>query len=156
MKTVKKWKRRRPGIYLARTRKHLRPLRRENGYVGRSVNVPLRIRQHMGQDRRHMAKPWSDLDPQWWVLRVPWWLGWKWVLAPLELTAILLLLPRYNHQFNLANPRRIRLTTQAAQRAERNGAGRAYHVRAVLAQYVWRAAGLVFILAGLCGYALTR
>lgn len=156
MKIIRKWKRRRPGIYLARTQKHLRPMRKENGYVGRSVNVKIRIRQHLGQDRRHVQKPWADLDPAWLVLRLPWWLGWTWVLAPLEALAILLLAPRYNHQLNTWNPRRVPLTTQAAQRAERNGAGRAYHVKAVMAAWAYRAAGLVLVLAGLLGYALTR
>jgi hypothetical protein len=115
-----KAKRRQAGIYLVRTRKH-RGRGRENGYVGRSNNWKIRKRQHLGQDSRHKEKPWADLDPQWHVLRLPWWLSWKWVQAPLEATAILLLAPRYNHMLNLANPRRVPLSTQALQRAERDG-----------------------------------
>lgn len=133
MKFIAHAKRRRAGIYLVRTRKHLALARRENGYVGRSNNVPIRIKQHLGQDRRHKPKPWTDLDPRWLVLRLPWWLSWRWVQAPLEALAIWLLAPRYNHSLNLHNPRRVPLHVQARQRAERDAAPRGYHVKVVLA-----------------------
>lgn len=118
-KWLRKIKRRRAGIYLVRTRKHKRPRQRENGYVGRSNDWVIRRRQHLGQDKRHPAKPWTDLDPEWHVLRLPWWLSWKWVQAPLELLAIRILLPRYNHTMNLGNPRRVPLSLQRIQRAHR-------------------------------------
>ena len=155
MQTPAKWwrkcKRRKPGIYLARTLQHLHPTRRENGYVGRSNNVPLRIKQHFGLSRNQQPKPWTDLDPVWRVLRLPWWLGWKWVLAPLELAAILLLLPRYNHQMNLANPRRVPLSVQAQQRAVRAGLPFPYRSRPALARLgraVLLSLGSVLVLGG--------
>jgi hypothetical protein len=125
---VKRWarkvRRRTPGIYLVRTDRHMRP-GRENGYVGLSNNLELRRRQHLKNKIENgrivaLAKPWSDLDPVWHYLRLPWWLGWRWCLAPLEFLAIKLLLPRYNHTMNLANPRRVPLGTQRAQRLHRD------------------------------------
>jgi hypothetical protein len=138
-------KRRRAGIYLARTRRH-RGRRRENGYVGRSNNVPIRIKQHLGMDSRHVAKPWADLDPRWFVLRLPWWLSWKWVQVPLEALGIWLLLPRYNHQLNQGNPRRVPLSVQARKRAARDG------VRITMRRHFprpsgYRITGVLFILS---------
>jgi hypothetical protein len=134
VKWIKRAKRRKAGIYLARTRKHLAWARKENGYVGRSNNVPIRIKQHLGQDKRHPAKSWADLDPIWRVLWLPWWLSWKWVQVPLEWLAIKLSLPRYNYQHNLTNPRRVPLPVQARQRAERDAQPRIYHVKVAAAR----------------------
>lgn len=144
MKLFARARRRKAGIYLARTRKH-RSRRRENGYVGRSNNVPIRIKQHLGQDSRHKPKPWSDLDPRWHVLWLPWWLSWKWVQVPLEYAAIKLLLPRYNHQHNLTNPRRIPLHLQAIQRENRDMglAPREYDARTLLT-----ALGAILVVVG--------
>lgn len=137
MKSPRKWwrsvRRRRAGIYLVRTDKHLRPGRRENGYVGRSNNVRIRITQHLGHGS-HKPKPWADLHPRWHVLRLPWWLSWRWIQAPLEAAAILLLAPRYNHSLNLANPRRVPLSVQARQRAERDRMPGFYHVKVAVAR----------------------
>lgn len=158
MQTPAKWwrkcKRRKPGIYLARTRKHLRPARRENGYLGRSVNMDLRQKCHEGTCRHvnHKPKPWLDLDPIWLRLRLPWWLGWKWVLAPLELAAILLLLPRYNDQLNHGNPRRVPISQQYRQRAVRDGLApldRAHLALARLGRTVLQGLGVGLILGGL-------
>jgi len=157
-KLVRKWKRRKPGIYLVRTDRHLRP-GRENGYVGRSVNWEIRRRQHLGQDARHTAKPWADLRPGWRVLRLPWWLGWVWVLAPLEWLAIKVLLPRYNAQHNHGNPRRVTLSRATAQRLERDTAapGLARKRLAVTwGMYALRGAGAACLLAGVAGYLLNR
>lgn len=159
MRIIKKWKRRKPGIYLVRTDKHLHPARRENAYVGRSNNVPLRTLQHLGKSRGAKAKSWTDLNPRWHVLRLPWWLGWTWVLAPLEAAAILLLMPRYNHQLNKGNPRRVQLSAQARQRAERDAAPRSYHVKVQAyraGRIALRVAGVLMIVAGLSGYLMTR
>lgn len=177
MKTIRKWKRRRPGVYAFRTRQHLNMLRREWGYVGESVNIRLRERCHLGTCAhkptvQHVAggtvvsgrgcspKPWTDLDPiRHTIIRLPWWLGFKWVLRPLETLVILALAPRYNWQKNAWNPRRVPLNAQAAQRAERNGYGRAYQTKAVAARalgIVLRVAGVLLILAGLSGYLITR
>lgn len=177
MKTIKKWKRRRPGIYAFRTRKHLNMLRREWGYVGESVNIRLRERCHLGtcghkpsvqhvaggtivSSRGCVAKPWTDLDPvRYTIIRLPWWLGFKWVLRPLETLVMLVLWPRYNRQKNGWNPRRVPPSTQAAQRAERNGYGPAYRAKAQAARLgraVLQLAGVLLILAGLSGYLITR
>lgn len=115
----RKVRRRRPGIYLVRTDRHRRR-GRENGYVGLSNNLELRRLQHLGLRGTAPAKPWSDLDPVWHYLRLPWWLGWRWVLAPLEAFAIWLLAPRYNQTMNKANPRRVPLGQQAVQRQQRD------------------------------------
>ncbi|HET9349408.1 MAG TPA: hypothetical protein VFO13_09735, partial [Arthrobacter sp.] len=72
---------------------------------------------------------------------------------------ILALAPRYNWQKNGWNPRRVPPSTQAAQRAERNGYGRAYQTKAGAARalgIVLRLAGVLLILAGLSGYLITR
>lgn len=149
MKFVVRAKRRRAGIYLVRMRRHLSRVRRENGYVGRSNNVPIRIKQHMGQDRRHQPKSWTDLDPVWHVLWLPWWLSWKWVQAPLEALAIWLLAPRYNHALNLANPRRVPLSVQARQRRERDGQSGIYRAKRASARFAYLAAGWTLVLGGL-------
>lgn len=121
---VMKWKRRRPGIYLARTRKHLQPRgRRENGYVGLSNHLDRRQAEHEGRGRYGApAKPWIDLDPVWLRLPLPWWMGFRWVLAPIEYVAIKALLPRYNDQHNRSNPRRVTPREQKAQRRQRDRA----------------------------------
>lgn len=147
-----KWRRRRPGIYLVRTRKHAGRTR-ENGYVGLSNNVSMRRLDHLGQGRYgHAAKPWTDLDPVWHVLKLPWWLGFRWTLAPLEYVAIRVLLPRYNVTHNLGNPRRVTPAMQRAQRAQRD-LGTIHLYRRLFA---WRPSfvqvlGIVAILAGAIG-----
>lgn len=156
MSWAAKVRRRRPGIYLARTRKHTNPRRRENGYIGLSNNLALRHAQHMGRGGYGApAKPWSDLDPAWHCLRLPWWLGWRWVLAPLEFLAIRLLLPRYNVTHNLGNPRRVSPYRQRAQRAQRDGIAHGDRVAGIWmkterqAAWVYRiAAGLLLLTAG--------
>lgn len=154
MNWLAKVKRRRAGIYLARTRKH-RGRGRENSYVGRSNNVNLRIRQHMGQDSRHAPKPWSDLDPRWRRLPLPWWLSWRWVQAPLEALAIWALLPRYNVLLNRRNPRRVTLAEQRRQRARRDAGmvltGAPGYGRAALLVL-----GLLLVAVGIVGHLATQ
>lgn len=151
MKFIQRARRRRAGIYLVRTRRHLSMARRENGYVGRSNNVPIRKGQHLGLDKRHKAKPWTDLNPRWHVLWLPWWLSWKWVQAPLEWLGVKLLLPRYNHTMNLTNPRRVALSVQARQRAERDAQPGSYHVKVMAARVgriTYLALGWALIVGG--------
>lgn len=122
MSWLAKVKRRRAGIYLARTRKH-RGRGRENGYVGRSNNVKLRERCHRGQCSHAgcAAKPWIDLDPVFhWIVKLPWWLSWRWVQSPIEALCIAVLMPRYNVQLNKQNPRRVTPAEQRRQRAKRD------------------------------------
>lgn len=124
MSLLRKWRRRQPGIYLERTRKHNNPRKRENGYVGLSNNTHMRKLDHRGLGRYGAkAKPWSDLDPQQHVLRLPWWLGFRWTMAPIEVLAIRLLLPRYNVMHNRGNFRRVPLVQQHAERALRDLGG---------------------------------
>lgn len=189
MKIIEKWKRRKPGVYAWRTERHVNRARREWAYVGESVNIGMRDRCHLGtcahkpkvqrlsmggtvsyggdvdaawivSGRSCYAKPWTDLRPvRHTIIRLPWWLGFRWVLRPLETLVILLLAPRYNWQKNAWNPRRVPPSTQAAQRAERNSAGSAYHAKVQAARALGialRAAGVLFILAGLSGYLITR
>lgn len=178
MKVIKKWKRRKPGVYAWRTDRHLNRSRREWGYVGESVNIGMRDRCHLGtcghrpavqqiagggtltSGRGCVAKPWTDLRPvRYTIVRLPWWLGFKWVLRPLETLVILLLAPRYNWQKNAWNPRRVPPSTQNAQRGQRDGAGPAYHAKVQAARalgIVLRVLGVLLILAGLSGYLITR
>ena len=144
MKLFPRARRRRPGIYLVRTRKHA-SRRRENGYVGLSTSLDLRRLDHLGRGRYNRpAQPWSDLDPAWHFLRLRWWLSWPWVLAPLEFLAIRLLLPRYNVTHNLGNPRRIPPIKARAQRRARDGdkAAQIWTTIDRQASMVWRIAGV--------------
>lgn len=168
-KRIRKWKRRKGGIYLWRTRKHAHPMRRENGYVGLTNSFTRRERDHKGKTAymredgtvvQATEKPWMDLDAKVYrVIRLPWWLCWKWVLEPLETLTILVLWPRYNHAKNLWNPRRIPLSRQKAQRVERDVAGPGYRMKT--RAYVWgsraiQAVGALLILDGLIGYWMSK
>lgn len=121
MKLIQKWKRRKPGIYLVRTDKHI-GRGRHNGYVGLSNAWETRRLCHLGECKRHNCepKPWTDLKPRWHVLRLPWWLGFRWTLALLEAIAITVLLPVYNDKLNRKNPRRVSIRSQRLQRAARD------------------------------------
>lgn len=152
-KWLRKCKRRKGGVYLWRTRKHRNPLRRENGYVGESVSFAAREKDHLGQGRYgHAAKDWSDLDPVCHrLIRLPWWLCWKWVLRPLETLVILCTWPRYNVAKNRWNPRRVPPYLQKAQRAARDAGGLSYRTGVAVARLGRRSlqlAGVVLILVG--------
>lgn len=182
LKIVRKWRRRRPGIYAWRTDRHYDRSRREWAYVGESVNIAMRDRCHMGTCGHRpkvtrtalpggmltsvlttpgcSAKPWADLRPvRHTIIPLPWWLGWKWLLRPLETLVILALAPRYNHAKNRWNPRRVPLSTQAAQRHERNCESSSYRTKVAAMRAVRRtvqALGVLLILAGLTGAFVTR
>lgn len=144
-------RRRRPGIYLYRTRRHS-GWGTEWGYGGKSNHLPLRAAQHAA------TSSWFDLvvwRGQW---RLPWWLGWQWVTLSLETIMILVVRPRYNVQ---KNPRRnkVNKALQASQRIARDAA-RASGVRRERSLFsvdlVVRAAAVLMILTGLSGYFLNR
>lgn len=117
----RKVRRRKPGVYLVRVDHHINRARRVVGYVGESVNVSMRRLDHLGQGRfGQVAQPWSDLRPHWYVIRLPWWMGWKWVLRPLETLIIVATWPVYNDAKNRWNPRRIPKTLAAIQRRKRD------------------------------------
>lgn len=161
---MRKWKRRRGGVYAWRTRRHSNPRVREWGYVGETTSFDRRERDHKGKTayqredgsvQQSTEKPWMDLDPKVYrVIRLPWWLCWKWVLRPLETLVMLALWPRYNHAKNGWNPRRITLSRQRAQRASRNAGGATYRTRVFWGQVQRRtlqALGFILILAGIVG-----
>lgn len=156
MKTPRHWYRmvraRKPGIYAYRTWKHRNPTVAEWGYVGLSNRLDLR-------DGQHQTKPWYDLKiRRYTLLRLPWWLGWHWVLAPLETLLICLLLPRYNWQKN-PRPGKVGPARQQIQRREREGYGGPYRARVARARFgLWalRAAGVVAIVAGVGGFLWIR
>lgn len=162
MRLIRKWRRRRPGIYGWRADKHANPSRREWGYVGESVNIGLRDRCHLGTCRHVtcIPKPWIDLHPRrHTIIRLPWWLGWKWILRPLETLIILALAPRYNVAKNRWNPRRIPPRKAIAQRLDRDIWGPRYRARLAMARagrHAFRVAGALCVAAGLVGALVTR
>ncbi len=161
MGLLRKWRRRKGGVYVWRTRKHASPSRREFAYVGESVSFSSREADHLGRGRYgHSAKDWADLDPKMYrVIRLPWWLCWKWVLRPLETLVILAVWPRYNVAKNKWNPRRIPPYLAKRQRAARDAGGVAYRAQVFTARGVRVLAqilGVVLILAGIVGTVVSQ
>lgn len=169
MRTPAAWlrrvRRRECGVYAYRTRRHGSPWRTEWGYVGESQHLPMRHECHGGTCGRHancVEKPWWDLVVRRHiVIRLPWWLGWKWILLPLETLVIVLLRPRYN---GAKNKRRTR-TPPVVQQIQRNARDAAaatgspvYRARlsTIKALTVTRAAAALMIVTGLGGWWLTR
>lgn len=155
----RKARRRTPGVYAYRTQKHLRPWRTEWGYVGESHHEKLRDADHHGRGRYGApAKSWSDLIVRRHVLRLPWWLGWKWVLKSLETLAILVLRPRYNWAKN-PWPHKVGPREQAQQRMTRDLAPPATRRRMQVARWVdmlARTGGALIIVTGVLGWLWTR
>lgn len=161
MKLFPKARRRRPGIYAYRTRKHGRR-GTEWGYGGMSTNLPMRFKCHAGSGCAHgcTEKPWYDLKAAYFELRLPWWLGWKWFLLSIETIMITILRPRYNSQ---KNPRRSKVPARVAQqqRAERErialfAPGMRPRLKPSITDLVIRTAGVICLLAAPIGYLLTR
>jgi len=153
-------KRRRPGVYAYRTRRHYAPLRKEWGYVGKSRDLVMRDRCHAGACGRHktcVQKPWYDLVAYRITIQLPWWLGWDWLTLSLETGLIWLLRPRYNIAKNpWPHLNRMR---QTLERMERETAPPGY--RAMVAMGPWitwatRIIALALIAAGVGGYLWTR
>lgn len=169
---VAKCRRRRGGVYLWRVDHHQNRARRVTGYVGETVSFYFRAKQHMGHSHftadgkrtttavKVPSQPWSDLNPVCHkVIKLPWWLCWKWVLRPLETLVIVCTWPIYNDAKNRWNPRRIPKGIAKAQRATRDGYGAPYAFRTAVAhgkRWMFRAAGVLVILTGLVGWAVTR
>lgn len=176
---IKKCKRRKGGVYAYRVDHYRNRARRHWGYVGESVSFYFRGRQHMGVSRfdpvtgqvvkgegsglavaRVPAQPWSDLNPVMHkVVRLPWWLCWKWILLPLETLTMLVLWPVYNDAKNHWNPRRVTKDMARLQRAARDRGALAGEIRIGLAHLGRRAiqvAGVLLIVAGFTGWALGR
>jgi hypothetical protein len=161
-----KVKRRRGGVYLWRVDHHLNRARRHTGYVGETVSFYFRSRQHMGTSHyadgaskrvgvavKVASQPWSDLNPKMYrVIRLPWWLCWKWVLRPLETLVILCTWPVYNEAKNKWNPRRMDRTAARMARSRRD-AGMGMNRARVLAYHALRwtlqAASATLLLAGI-------
>lgn len=158
----RKCRRRRGGVYLWRVDHHRNRARRVNGYVGETVSFYFRAKQHMGSSNFRAdgvrviapvsvpAQPWSDLNPKMYkVIKLPWWLCWKWVLRPLETLVILCTWPVYNDAKNRWNPRRITKDLAKMQRRTRDtmrSHGMAYPARVWTAHLVRHAVILVSVL----------
>lgn len=165
MKSPIKWwrscKRRKPGIYLYITRRHLQPWRTERGYAGKSRNLAIRDTCHKGTCGRHancQEKSWMDLVVRRYTLRLPWWLGWGWVLSPLEALAISIFRPRYNWQLN---PRRDKVgpKQQKVERAVRDSAPTTYRAKVASIRFTnlaVRIAAAALIIVGTGGFLWER
>lgn len=157
-------RRRTPGVYVYRTRRH-QPIIRvtEWGYVGKSNHLARRADCHEGRCTRHPVcaggKPWSDLIVRRYRLRLPWWLGWQWVTLSLETIVIWALRPRYNWQ---KNPRRSKVPPRIQQlqreaRDRRRAVGAPVYLEpAGLGIHPAPVLGIFLILTGLVGWLLTR
>jgi hypothetical protein len=174
-KRIKKWRRRKGGVYLVRMDHHRNRARRVNGYVGETVSFHFRKRQHLGSSHFPVAggkrtavatktasQPWSDLNPVWHHLALPWWLCWKWVLRPLETLVIWCTWPIYNDAKNRWNPRRISKGLAAVQRRERDNLAANsmwYQTEIGLAhgaRIAVQVAGAIVIMIGIYGWVVTR
>jgi hypothetical protein len=176
---VKKCKRRRGGVYLWKVDHHLNRARRVTGYVGETVSFHFRAKQHMGLSRfdpvtgqvvkskapgvamiKVPAQPWSDLNPVMRkVIKLPWWLCWKWILRPLETLVMLATWPVYNDAKNHWNPRRIPQSLAKAQRATRDAGGMIYQARTGLAhagRIALQVTGAALVIVGSYGWVVTR
>jgi hypothetical protein len=154
-------RRRSPGIYWYRTRRHLKR-GTEWGYVGKSNHLGLRADCHEGRCTRHPAcaggKPWSDLIVRRRQLQLPWWLGWQWITLSLETCLITLLRPRYNVQKN-ARRSKVPAGMQIMQREQRNQAatsGAPIYLRPSYVDLAIRAAAILMIVTGIVGALATR
>lgn len=153
-------RRRHPGIYWYRTRKHNRR-GTEWGYVGKSNHLTLRADCHEGRCTRHPGcaggKPWSDLIVRRCQIRLPWWLGWQPVTLSLETLVILVLRPRYNWQ---KNPRRskVPVSVQKRQREYRDASAMYWLNARPRRNYgtLIPVLGVALILAGATGWLFTR
>lgn len=155
-------KRREPGVYVFRTRRHLSPWRTEWGYVGKARNLTTRKGCHHGTCHHascpRQGKPWLDLVTAYYRLRLPWWLGFDWITLSLETLVILALRPRYNWQ---KNPRRDKAgpRTQRAERWARDLMPATYRAKVRTRRVLtiaFRAAGVLTIMIGIGGYLWTR
>lgn len=96
-------------------------------YVGEG-RVHLRREQHLRGSVKFGSspKPWGDLSPSWYYLRLPYS---KPLLRFAETLAMVLLWPVYNKQKNQWNPRRIPLEAAKGQRAQRDRYGWSFNFR---------------------------
>lgn len=165
MRTTAAWlrsvKRRKPGVYAYRTRRHFNPRRSEWGYVGKSRNLDMRDRCHAGACGRHAGcteKPWWDLKKRRYVIRLPWWLGWDWLTLSLETLLILALKPRYNIAKN-PWPGKLPRAKQLAQRLVRDHSTSSYQAMLVVQPWIdWivRITAMIIIAAGIGSYLWSR
>lgn len=167
MRTPAQWfrrmKRRHPGVYVARTDRHL-ARGREWGYGGKSRDVYYRTEHCHYGTCHHVTckpKPWLDLNPKWRTLELPWWFGFDFITLSLETLMLLVLRPRYNWQ---KNPRKDKAGPrgQAVQRAERDalralgeGHTETWSAPGLAAGYVLQVLGVAVVLAGLIGFWVT-
>lgn len=165
MRTPAAWlrsvKRRKPGVYIYRTRRHHAPWRTEWGYAGKSLNLDIRDQCHGGTCGRHQGcieKPWWDLKVSRFTLRLPWYLGWDWVILSVETALVAATRPRYNWQ---KNPSRHKIppSMQRMQRQARDAMPTTYRARLYLSRFISFAISTVavgMVAAGIGGYLWTR
>lgn len=151
-----RYKRRRSGVYWYRTRRHTNPTRIEQGYVGKSRDLPKRRLCHEGKcsHKNHRAKDWMDLVSSYHSIRLPWWLGWDWITLSLETLVILLTRPRYNWQKN-PYPGKVGPIGQTAQRRERDLWTPAYRAKVTAVRAGWRTLQVLGLLLIITGVGMT-
>jgi hypothetical protein len=157
---VRRWKRRKPGVYLYRTWRHLQPTRSEWGYGGKARDLDVRKKCHLGtcHHKGCTEKGWADLIIRRYTLQLPWWLGFDWITLSLETLLISVFRPRYNWQ---KNPRRSKVgpREQLVQRREREMRPASYTTKVRVARigYIFtRVLGLALVLTGAIGWWVTR
>jgi hypothetical protein len=157
---LRRLKRRKPGVYVYRTWRHLQPTRSEWGYVGKARDLDVRDRCHYGacHHKGCTAKDWIDLVKWRRTIPLPWWLGFDWITLSLETLVIAALRPRYNWQ---KNPRRDKVGPQGQQlqRLERDARPTGYRVKVGLVRagsLALRVIGVLVIVTGLTGWWITK
>lgn len=165
MRSPAKWwrsiKRRKPGVYVYRTRRHLAPWRTEWGYAGKSRNLNIRHTCHAGTCGLHQGckqKPWFDLITRRYTIRLPWWLGWDWITLSMETLLIWLLRPRYNIQKNPSR-HKVAVRIQQVQRQVRLSQPATYRAKVMLTQAASVAiifTAISMVLIGIGGYLWNR
>jgi len=147
-------RRREPGWYLFRTRRH-RGYGVEFGYIGKSKHLAARKRDHEGTGQWGQApKSWMDLTYSYHKIQIPWWLGWDWVLLPIEALLIATLRPRYNDKLNPSKSK-VRKYEQAIQRAYRDSYGNQPSMVRSLGNPAVVFLGVLLMVAGVVGWIVT-
>jgi hypothetical protein len=166
---IRRWKRRKPGVYAYRTRRHTDPRRTEWGYIGKARNLDARGECHAGKCRHDgchrrwqengiVGAPWYDLVVRRYTIELPWWLGFDWITLSLESILIAILRPRYNDQKN-SRRSKVRRIKQVRQRRERDAWTEGYRFKVAASRLITRAiqiVGVLLIIVGIGGYLWTR
>ena len=153
------WVRTTEEIYVYRCRKPHAPvglpfISRHFAYGGRTVDPKARDREHLvggkGRFGVRAPQPWSNLEPTRHVV-FPLKSRTRLTTHLLEVLVIRGLLCVYNHQHNLANPRRISLRRARIQRVLRDKYGRVAMAGELIGRYLF-----LSIIAALAVYIWSR